>query len=91
MHALTRWLAWHVELFLTAEEFATFWKTQQTVPLKKIQVRYIRRDGLPHSPFCAHDCVSVDLFLLRWNRQRFEAYLKENFTVVRSNPGKLSS
>jgi len=90
MHALTRWFAWHVELFFTAEEFAIFWRTHQALPLKKIQLRYIRRDGLPHSPFCEHDCVSVDLFMFRWNRQEFEAYLKQTFGVVRSNPGKHS-
>jgi hypothetical protein len=90
MHALTRWFAWHVELFFTTEEFATFWKTHQALPLKKIQLRYIRRDGLPHSPFCEHDCVSVDMFMFRWNREVFEAYLKLTFGVVRSNPGKHS-
>src|SRR5262249_26849010 len=51
MHAATRWFAWHVELFFTPEEFATFWATHQTLPLRKIQLRYLRRDGLPHSPF----------------------------------------
>jgi hypothetical protein len=90
MHALTRWLAWHVELFFTADEFATFWKTHQSLPLKKIQLRYIRRDGLPHSPFGEHDCVSVDLFMFRWSKERFEAYLKQTFAVIRSNPGKHS-
>ncbi len=90
MHALTRWFAWHVELFFTAEEFATFWKTHQTLPLKKIQLRHIRRDGLPHSPFCEHDCVSVDMFMFRWGRKAFEAYLNQTFGVVRSNPGKHS-
>jgi hypothetical protein len=90
MHALTRWFAWHVELFFTAEEFAIFWKTHQALPLKKIQLRYIRRDGLPHSPFCEHDCVSVDMFMFRWSRQKVEAYLKQTFAVIRSNPGKHS-
>lgn len=90
MHALTRWLAWHVELFFTGEEFATFWQTHQALPLKKIQLRYIRRDGLPQSPFCEHDCVSVDMFMFRWKRAAFETYLKQTFAVVRSNPGKHS-
>ena len=52
--------------------------------------RYIRRDGMPHSPFRDHDCVSVDLFMLRRHRRRFEAYLKDTFPVVRTNPGKHS-
>lgn len=90
MHALTRWLAWHVELFFTPAEFATFWSTHQVLPVKKIQLRYIRRDGLPSSPFCECDCVSVDMFMFRWNRSVFEAYLKQTFAVVRSNPGKHS-
>jgi hypothetical protein len=90
MHALTRWLAWHVELFFTPEEFATFWNTHQALPLKKIQLRYIRRDGLPHSPFRDRDCVSVDMFMFRWGRKEFEAYLKQTFAIVRSNPGKHS-
>jgi len=90
MHALTRWFAWHVELFFTADEFATFWTTHQALPLKKIQLRYIRRDGLPHSPFREHDCVSVDMFMMRWSRTAFEAYLQQTFGVVRSNPGKHS-
>jgi hypothetical protein len=90
MHALTRWLAWHVELFFTAEQFKTFWETHQSLPLRKIQLRYIRRDGLPHSPFRELDCVSADMFMFRWNRRAFEAYLKQAFGVVRSNPGKHS-
>ncbi len=90
MHALTRWLAWHVELFFTPEEFAVFWRTHQALPLKKIQLRYIRRDGLPNSPFCENDCVSADMFMFRWNRGVFEAYLKRTFAIVRSNPGKHS-
>jgi hypothetical protein len=90
MHALTRYFAWHVELFFTAEEFATFWEGHRALPLRKLQLRYIRRDGLPHSPFREHDCISVDLFMLRRHRRRFEAYLKSNFAVVRTNPGKHS-
>jgi hypothetical protein len=90
MHALTRHLAWHVELFFTAEEFATFWEGHRALPLRKLQLRYIRRDGLPHSPFREHDCVSVDLFMLRRHRRRFEAYLRDTFPVVRFNPGKHS-
>jgi hypothetical protein len=90
LHALTRYFAWHVELFFTAEEFATFWETHRSVPLRKIQLRYIRRDGLPHSPFRDHDCVSADMFMLRRHRRRFEDYLKRTFTTVRANPGKHS-
>jgi len=45
-------------------------KAHETLPLKKIQLRYIRRDGFPHSPFRDHDCVSVDTFLLRRHREK---------------------
>ena len=90
MHALTRHFAFHLELFFSAEDFAVFWKTHRTLPLRKIQLRYIRRDGLPHSAFRDQDCVAVDLFMFRRHRRRFEAYLKKTFTVVRTNPGKHS-
>jgi hypothetical protein len=90
MHALTRHFAWHVELFFSAEEFTVFWQTHAALPLRKLQLRYIRRDGLPRSAFRDHDCVSVDLFMLRRHRRRFEAYLKATFPVVRTNPGKHS-
>src|SRR5262249_56369205 len=36
LHALTRWFAWHVELFFTAEKFATFWETHGPFPLRTI-------------------------------------------------------
>jgi hypothetical protein len=90
MHALTRHLAWHVELFFTAEEFARFWADHRGLPLRKIQLRYIRRDGFPNSPFRDHDCVSADMFMFRRSRQAFEEYLTRTFAVVRSNPGKHS-
>jgi hypothetical protein len=90
MHALTRYFAWHVELFLTAEEFAVFWSSHRTLPLRKLQLRYIRRDGFPHSSFRDHDCVSVDLFMFRRQRSRFEDYLRRTFRAVRTNPGKHS-
>ena len=32
MHAFDASYAWHVELFFTAEEFATFWQTHQALP-----------------------------------------------------------
>lgn len=90
MHTLTRRLAWHVELFFTADEFARFWADHRALPLKKIQLRFIRRDGFPHSPFRDHDCVSADMFMLRGSRAAFEEYLARTFAVVRSNPGKHS-
>lgn len=90
MHALSRHLAWHTELFFTPDEFELFWRTHASVPLRKIQLRYIRRDGMPHSPFRDEDCVSADLFLFRMDKPRFDAYIRETFPTVRTNPGKHS-
>jgi hypothetical protein len=89
-HGLTRWLAYHVELFFTADEFAVFWQTHGTLPLAKIQLRHIRRDGFPHSPFQHHDCISADLFMLKKHRLAFDAYVKEKFRAIQFNPGKHS-
>ena len=91
MHALSRHVAWHTELFFTLEEFAIFWRTRDQVPLRKIQLRYLRHDGLPHSPMCDLDRVSADLFVFRWNRSRFLDYLKSTYSHVRTNPGKHSN
>jgi hypothetical protein len=89
-HALTRYLAWHVELFFGPEDFATFWECHRQLPLRKLQLRYIRRDDFPHSPFCRHDCVSVDMFMLRWHKDAFETYRKQYVPAAKSNPGKHS-
>lgn len=91
MHAVGRHLVWHAELFFNAEEFERFWRTHAQVPLRKIQLRAIRRDGLPHSPFRDEDCVSADLFMFRHRRSQFEAYLKSTFPNIRTNPGKHSN
>ena len=92
MHALTRHLAFHVELFFTPEQFERFWETHRGVPLKKIQLRYIRADRLANSPFCEQDCVSCDMFMFRQHRMAFEQYLARTFEpgAVRANPGKHS-
>jgi hypothetical protein len=90
MHALSRHVAWHTELFFTPTEFDLFWRTHHQVPLRKIQLRYLRRDGLPHSPCRDEDCVSSDMFLFRWNKSRFFEYLRNTFSTVRTNPGKHS-
>jgi hypothetical protein len=89
-HGLIRRLAHHVELFLSEKDFATFWETHQTLPLSKIQLRYIKRDGMPYSPFQHHDCVSADLFMLKKHKSVFEAYLKETLPLAGFNPGKHS-
>jgi hypothetical protein len=91
MHALSRHVAWHTELFFTEAEFETFWRTHAKVALRKIQLRYIRRDGMPHSPFREEDRVSADLFLLRTDKARFDAYTASTLPEVRYNPGKHSN
>ncbi len=91
MHATARHVAWHTEIFFNAEEFKTFWRTHADVPLRKIQLRYIRRDGMPHSPFRDEDRVSADLFLFRPDKPRFDAYTAAVLPNVRYNPGKHSN
>ena len=91
MHALSRHLAWHTELFMTPAEFERFWATHAEVALRKIQLRYIRRDGMPHSPFRDEDCVSADLFLFRPDKPAFDAYMRRTLADVRYNPGKHSN
>jgi hypothetical protein len=90
-HALVRSLAYHVELFLSEQEFATFWETHRALPILKIQLRFIRRDGFPHSPFREQDCVSADLFMRRKHRGAFEAYRRETLGTAKTNPGKHSA
>jgi hypothetical protein len=91
MHALSRHVAWHTELFFTPAEFETFWRTHAQVDLRKIQLRYIRRDGMPHSPFRDEDRVSADLFLFRADKKRFDAYTASTLPTVQYNPGKHSN
>jgi hypothetical protein len=89
-HGFARRFLYHVELFVPPEEFDAFWKTHGILPLTKMQFRYIRRDGLPHSPFARHDCVSVDVLMRKKHKRTFDAYIKEKFGAVQFNPGKHS-
>jgi hypothetical protein len=89
-HGLTRKLAYHVELFLSEQQFATFWETHRALPILKIQLRYIHKDGFPNSPFRDCDCVSADLFMRKKHKQVFDAYLREKLSAVKLNPGKHS-
>jgi hypothetical protein len=89
-HGLSRRLAHHVELFMSEEEFKAFWETHGALPIAKIQLRYIKKDGFPHSPFRDHDCISADLFMLKKHRRSFEEYLKKTLPQVKLNPGKHS-
>jgi hypothetical protein len=87
-HALTRWLAYHVELFLSAQEFAKFWDAHRSLRILKIQLRYVRSDGFSNSPFRDHDCIAADLFMRKRHRKMFVAYLNESLPSVAMNPGK---
>jgi hypothetical protein len=87
-HGFARRYLYHVELFVPPDEFPTFWETHTTLPLLKMQFRYIRRDGLPHSPFRETDCVSVDVLMSKKHKPTFDAYVKEKFGAVQFNPGK---
>jgi hypothetical protein len=90
-HALVRSLAYHVELFLPEKEFNTFWASHCRLPILKIQLRFIRKDGFPHSPFREQDCISADLFMRRKHRKAFETYLKDMLPAAACNPGKHSA
>ena len=89
-HALVRNLAFHVELFLREDEFAAFWDHHRQLPVSKIQLRFVRHDGMQHSPFSDADCVSADLFMMKWKRDEFLAFVKEYIPNVRVNLGKQS-
>jgi hypothetical protein len=89
-HGLMRRFGYHVELFLTPAQFTLFWRTHGRLPIAKIQLRSIKRDGLPNSAFRDQDCISADLFMLRKHQHIFDTYIKETLREVRFNPGKHS-
>ncbi len=89
-HELVKRIGFHVELFLTEEEFAVFWEAHPRLPLSKIQLRYVRADGLPHSPFGDRDCVSADLFMKRKTSAEFLAFMRDELPDAKHNPGKHS-
>src|SRR5262249_30988304 len=91
MHALSRHVAWHTELFFTPAEFETFWHTHAQIPLRKIQLRYVHRDGMPHSPSRHETRASAALSLFRADKNRFDAYTASTLPLVRYNPGKHSN
>ncbi|MEQ9406155.1 MAG: hypothetical protein RIK87_00455 [Fuerstiella sp.] len=87
-HWLVRRWAWHVELFLNEHEFGIFWSHIQQLPLSKIQLRFVRSDGMTHSPVRDHDCVSADLIMWRRHRHMFQEFLRSQLPHVKLNPGK---
>lgn len=89
-HWFVRTFAFHVELFLKPEEFAIFWEHHQSLPVSKIQLRRVLKDGICHSA-CEHDdCISADLFMTRRNRDVFCRFVATHLPNVGFNPGKQS-
>jgi len=89
-HWFVRTFAFHVELFLKSDEFVVFWKHHQTLPISKIQLRRVLRDGITHSACANENCISADLFMTRSNRDVFLRFVATHLPNVRSNPGKQS-
>jgi hypothetical protein len=89
-HALVRRFGFHVELFLDEREFAVFWEAHRRLPLSKIQLRFVRRDDLPHSPIGFRDCISADLFMRRSQSETFLQFMREHLPHAKFNPGKHS-
>jgi hypothetical protein len=89
-HWFVRTRAFHVELFLDPDEFRAFWSAHRSLPLRKIQLRRVHRDGLPHSAMRDGDRISVDLFLMRRHRDAFLEFVRRVLPGVSTNPGKQS-
>ena len=89
-HWFVRTFAFHVELFLTADEFRIFWDHHQSLPVSKIQLRRVLKDGILNSACRNQDCISADLFMTRGNRDDFCQFVATHLPDVRSNPGKQS-
>jgi hypothetical protein len=89
-HWFVRTFAFHVELFLKADEFAIFWEHHRRLPVSKIQLRRVLKDGIAHSACEFEDCISADLFMTRRNRDVFCRFIATHLPNVRSNPGKQS-
>ena len=89
-HSLVRRFGYHLELFLDEDQFPIFWNAHQQLPLSKIQLRFVRSDGITHSPVGEKDCISADLFMKRKNKNAFLTFMKEYLPDAKYNPGKHS-
>lgn len=89
-HWFVRTFAFHVELFLLPEEFLIFWQHHKSLPISKIQLRQILKDGITHSACRQASCISADLFMTRNNRDVFLGFISTHLPNVRFNPGKQS-
>ena len=88
MHTPVRYLLWNIELFLTKDEFITLWETHSSLPISKIEIRYVKRSSSANSPFPDCDCIAVDFMLSRKHCQVIKDYIKNNFAVPRYHLGK---
>lgn len=89
-HWFVRRFAFHVELFLRPEEFVIFWNHHKTLPISKIQLRQMLKDGMTNSACAYENCLSADLFMTRSNRDVFLGFISTHLPHVRCNPGKQS-
>ncbi len=89
-HELVKRYAFHVELFLDQAEFEEFWRHHEELPLLKIQLRRVNKDGMRHSPVCNEDRISADLFMKKDDRNVFCSFVDQHIPNVRWNPGKQS-
>src|SRR5690606_18260 len=76
-HGLVRRFGYHVELILSESQFEVFWEQHRHLPLSKLQLRFMPRDGLPHSPCGDCDCIAIDLFMWRRQRAVFLEFIKQ--------------
>lgn len=89
-HWFVRRFAFHVELILKPDEFAVFWKHHQLLPISKIQLRQMLKDGMTNSACATENCICADLFMTRGNRDVFLKFINTHLPNVRFNPGKQS-
>ena len=64
--------------------------THAQVALRKIQLRYIRREAMPHSPFRDEDRSPPTCSYFE-RQKTFDAYTASTLPTVRYNPGKHSN
>lgn len=89
-HWFVRRFAFHVELILQPDEFVVFWKHHKLLPISKIQLRQMLRDGMTNSACATENCICADLFMTRGNRDVFLKFINTHLPNVRFNPGKQS-
>ncbi|VEP15753.1 hypothetical protein H1P_3670001 [Hyella patelloides LEGE 07179] len=88
LHFPPLYLFWNVEVFLSESEFAKFWDTHTSLPIRKIEFRYKKRNEYLNSPFRESDRIAVDFIVLRKHRQMIEEYLHRNFAPLHYHLGK---